>query len=278
MKRLMLVCAMILCFALPFCCFSANAERNPPTQLPAPTVAGFEGDNVSTDRYPFPAQVEGYTFVSFAGDQSCWDLSADELIARIVCQHFEEIYPGCRLEQLRDFVYVPDNQRVTNLNFSHAAASDTNYYFMTRSFAHPLVSNASFTVLLSYGYCCAFFTNAPLMAEELNALENSPFSYRDALALAQQIYTAHFIENELLEPSVEELASLRVRGSYVFNHNEDVRLWQFGFFKPQSPYEHEIDWASGVFEIQIDADTGEVMFQEWIPVTAYDRFLELIGQ
>ena len=247
----------------------------PPTQPPAPpTPAPWirpEGHP-----YPFPTEVEGYTFVSFSRDVDTWQMDAYELAALAIRDHFPEVYPGCRTEQLRDFVILPDEGVLSNMMFAEAAGLETMQWFRVLTLMHPLISNARFSVLVSVPYACAFFTDAPWMADELAAYEQSPVTWDDALSAALRIYTAHFADSGLPAPSEEEIAALRIDGGYVFSHNEDERLWELVLYEPQSPYPHE-NAATCVLDLGIDADTGEVIWEEWYPVTDRDRFFGILG-
>ncbi len=314
MKRLMLVCVIILCLALsPFAASMAEglptmpptpspAERTPVTQPPAPesgplptqpptpppavpesTPRSIGLDAASSERYSgFPTAVVGYTFVSFSGDPSLSKeaYGPDTLLMRVVCRYFEEVYPGCTLEQLKDFVILPAySSRLVSRDFSQRAGSEEEYWFNTMQFDHPYVYGVSFDVLLSVGYDCAFFTDPdPYMADRLERYQHASIRAEDAIELAWQEYDAR--REAAGYPALDEAgrSDYLISVSFLVSYNEDTTCWSVDFYERQAPYNDEKCEGNIVFEAELDAYTGETLCAQIFPDTLHREFLQLVDE
>ena len=270
---------MTLIFCL--CAACVLAEDTPPTQPPDPPSESTATPDPNS-KYPFPTQIEGYIFVPFSGDEEfSLDSSYSTIVLGVVKRHFEEVYPGCRLSQLQDFIITDDNNWDITCALADALGSGIPYYhFTAMHFEHPLALDARFDVIVSYGYRCAFFTTAPFMAEYLEALDTVPISLEDTLSLAQETYLSQFAEHGLSAPDEEKQASLIVRVYLAIFHdsNPPVRLWSVQYYEQQAPYDHAIGGANLLFHMDLDADTGSVEYMNWHSQSMRTLFMESLGE
>ena len=282
MKRLMLVWMMILCL-VPL---GGWAERTAPTQPPTPppempvsTPRSIGVDENAPANYDFPTAVDGYVFISFAGESPLDRYSdAEALFLWVVCRYFEEVYPGCTLEQLRDFVIQsPDYARAVNRRFSERAGSDEEYRFLTMSFEHPYVYGVSFDVLLSWRYQCAFFTEPDrYMADRLARYQRAPVRCGDAVETAWREFAAQREAAGYPAMNEETRPDYLISVSFLVSYNEDTTCWAVDFYERQAPYNEERCEDNIVFEMEIDAFTGEIWCAETFHDTEYRRFLQAV--
>ncbi len=275
----------ILLAVLALCLFAAGAMASgaptqPPTPPPStPRPAWTPDPNPTGPGYPFPTEVEGYTFVSFAGDEAVpFELDEFSLSAAVVRRYFEEVYPGCRLSRLEDFVVT--TAYADRWTFAEAAGMEMPYNFSCIRFEHPLAAyETRFDVLVSFAYHCAFFTDAPDLAEYLEALETVPVTYEDALRIARETYLEQFAENGLPAPEPEELSSLLISVQLAIDHNSDgspLRIWTIDYFEPQTRYDCTMDIMNILFSLELNADTSQVYDIDWQPQSERTRLLEML--
>ncbi len=281
--------AVILVLLLSICAKASAEDRPRITQPPQPTwpeaTPRVIGDPLPAEEYGYPAAVKGYTFVSLRGMDFDWFSLPDTLMIQAVYRFFEEVYPGCRLEQLREFTLLKDAQFSIKADWIAALPEEyrDDMLFINchaLRFAHPLVESAQFDILLDYYGQSVFFTDAPFMAEDLAAFARSPVTREDALRIAMTEYTARLSESSLPVPGEEELAALRLQTKYVvypgFSQDEYLRMWHIAFCEPQTPFDSAADPASEVFYIEINADTGEVVIQYLTSEPARKILLKLL--
>ncbi|MBR6955112.1 MAG: hypothetical protein IKH77_08785 [Clostridia bacterium] len=314
MKRLILVWVMILCLTLSLFAVSpseglptmpptpspanwtqftqppAPESGSMPTQPPTPPPAVPEStprsiglDEASSERhYGFPTAVDGYTFVSFADDPSLsiGAYGSDTLLMRVVCRYFEEVYPGCTLEQLKDFVILPVySSRLVSREFSQKAGSEEEYWFNTMQFDHPYVYGVSFDVLLSVGYDCAFFTDPdPYMADRLERYQRATVRAEDAVELAWQEFDAR--REAAGYPALDEAdrSDYLIDVSFLVSYNEGTTCWSVDFYEYQAPYNDVKHEGNIVFEAEFDAFTGETLYAQVFPDTLHGEFIQLVDE
>ena len=286
MKRLILVCLMILCMAP----MNGWAEGTEPTQPPAPpppmpmTTPQSIGLDESTSGYDgsCPTVVNGYVFVSFAGESLMQDgvFSANTLLLRVVCRYFEEVYPGCTLEQLKDFVIIPDNyKRSMSRRFSESVGDGREYGFHAMRFEHPYVYGASFEVLLNLGHSCAYFTEPDsYMADRLAQYQRANIRYNDAVDLAWEEFAA--LQEAARDPSTDANAhsDYLISANFLVSYNESTTYWSIIFYEQQALYNDEKIEESIVFEAEFDAYTGETVHAQLFPNTIHREFLRVIDE
>lgn len=247
-----------------------------------PTIADSKEEQSSLDSavdilYPFPTDVEGYTFISFR--DSSIPLYDNNTAFYVFKQYCEQAFPDLDLDILKDFIVVYGNDYGVNETFARCVGEGKrSYYFRTFHFYHPLADyDTCIDVLISDGWRCAFITDPPLhMADYLHELETAPVSFDEALTIAKQTYQALFADNNLPVPDEATLSSMLVRGGYNISYNENIKYWSVSFFIPQTPYDYVLDWTRGVFFVFIDAYTGKVFDYEWIQATPQDAFLNIL--
>ncbi len=236
--------------------------------------------------YPFPTEVEGYTFVSFADNQQLfmeadlYDISEDLhdiiLPVLVTAEYFETVYPGCSLLQLEDFVISSGNDLELMVNMAEQAGTlppPGALRFSCLHFSHPYITEqASFDVLVSRNLGCAFFSDAPWLAHVLNAWEAKTVSYDEAVEIAKRAFQDHVRDTGWRMPDPD---SLTYKGLFLDVLSQDSRLWEITAHEPQTPYDQGNE-MSCIFEIQIDADTGEPFTPYWRPETERDAFLDII--
>ena len=241
---------------------------------------GQANSNSPTEiNYPFPTVVEGYTFISFAdSDISLYD---DNTVFYVFKQYFEQTFPNISQDQLKEFFVVyGDDYGINEIFACHAGEGQYSYYFPTYRFYHPLAEfDTCIDVLISYGYRCAFVKDPPQHMEDyLHKLETLPITFDDALKIAKQAYQAQFSENGLPVPDETAMSSLLIQGGLYISYNESSVFWQVNFFVPQTSYDYLMDWSRGVFDICIDAYTGNVNGFNWFQTTPQNAFLDIIGE
>ena len=223
--------------------------------------------------YPFPTEVEGYAFVSFADnpqlimEADLYDISLPFLVT---AEYFETVYPGCSLLQLKDFIITDgvDTQLILDMAEQTGAVPE-NIWFETVRFQHPFADQASFDMMLSRRYSCAFFSGAPWMAEALTRWEDKAVSYEEATAITKQAFHDH------AGNTGHDMDTLTFKGSFISVLSENVRLWEILVLEPQTPYDPG-NQMSNIFLVQIDADTGELRYWQWTPETQRTEFLQII--
>ena len=227
--------------------------------------------------YPFPTEVEGYTFVPFA-DNLQLRMEAEladvtSLPFLVTAEYFETVYPGCSLLQLEDFIITSgtDTQLILDMAEQTGGVPE-NIGFETVRFRHPFADQAAFDMMLSRRYSCAFFSGAPWMAEALTRWEAKAVSYEEAAAITKQAFQDHVKDTGWRIPDMD---SLTFQGSFGSVLSENVRLWEISVMEPQTPYDPGNE-KSTIFLVQIDADTGELRYQQWTPETRRTEFLQII--
>ena len=224
--------------------------------------------------YPFPTEVEGYTFVSFRDNERVPAAGerAGSMLCSVVWEYFEQVYPDCSRDRLTDFVLTWEEDHLINLEFAaRAGYSPDEYWFDTIRFYHPLMPYASFDVLVSRKYGCAFFGDAPFMAETLAAWDSKSVGYEEALAIAGQAFSEALAEQDCAFQN----QPVNIRGDFAVIFSEHgLKLWEIEFTEAQTPYDRG-NHAGLVFLAQIDADTGELRYTQWTPDTVRQAFLKL---
>ena len=276
MKHLILILTTICLLCL--CAVGTAEEDTFPTQPPDPSESLPATDYTNTEstlKYPFPTQVEGYTFVSFAGEQIiAWGASESYYTSalKVVKLFFEEVYPGCHSSQLKDFIISIGS----DYSFAQKAGDGAyTYHLISLELNHPYAA-VSFEVLVSFGYQCAFFSDSPYLVEYLEALETIPITLEQADAKAKELYAEQFAENGLPIPDEDSLSSLQMHITFLIDHNADPehRVWSIDYFEPQSPYDYSLNMFNYVFGMEINADTGEVTYFDWQPKSDVREFKE----
>ena len=285
MKRMMLVWVMILCL-MPL---GGWAERTAPTQpptpppeMPASTPRSIGLDEGSSAHYDFPTAVDGYVFVSFAGETEILNdyTDADSLMLLVVCRYFEEVYPGRTLEQLKDFaVLSPDYGWSANRRFYERAGNGKEYRFFAMSFKHPYVYGVSFDVLLSMGYQCAFFTEQdPYMADRLEQYQRAPIRCEDAVDLAWKEFASQQAAAGYPPMNEETRPDYLINVSFLVSYNEETTCWTVDFYERQAPYNDEKSEGSIVFEAEFDAFTGELLYSQVFHNTQHGELQRMVDQ